>query len=394
MLREDACTAPRLAEAATSELRSHGFPCQVQPSGGGLGVFSSRDIAAGETVLVERPAALTVCLAARTYTCATCLADARRAVGSPAWVLRCDGACGTQRYCSEACKRASALRCHPPGGSECTALRRHTPAVEMSSTLTVETADMTAQALRILSLRGTQRRVDGVPEFGYADIPSRLVRMEPSTPAALKLLCHTARTVVHGLSLGLSEEKGATGDMRAHIPVHEVRELLERVGINAYSIKGPGGTDVACACFTGYLHFVNHSCCPNVVVDSARQASAATDDGAPPAFALRALDAIPRGEELCISYIGLSGTDLGGELGMRREHLREYYGFDCVCERCRWQQDEHERELRFAERVEASLRCKASSTCGSGLGVPVTVANLACRRCVHCGGEWHQQGPL
>ena len=61
-------------------------------------------------------------------------------------------------------------------------------------------------------------------------------------------------------------------------------------------MSGRAGEDVACASFVGFFHLLNHSCCPNVVFDSAQPVHpAAPDQGLPPTFALRALADVAEG---------------------------------------------------------------------------------------------------
>ena len=70
-----------------------------------VAVYATRDIAAGDIVVVERPLVLTVAHAARAHTCAMCLADSRAASGHDAWPMNCAG-CGKHAYCGDACARA------------------------------------------------------------------------------------------------------------------------------------------------------------------------------------------------------------------------------------------------------------------------------------------------
>ena len=106
----------------------------------------------------------------------------------------------------------------------------------------------------------------------------------------------------------------------------------------------------------------------------------------------------------------------------RSDHLEEYYGFRCTCERCEAHGDVS-RELDFADRLEAR-RC-TRPVCGTGLSVPLLCAparsapaqsgevaalvadlddqvdvaasseeedeGLLALRCMHCGETWLQE---
>ena len=367
---------PRTAtfiEEANYAMEALGFPCSVAKGSGGLAVYASRNISAGERVLVERPLALTVAHELRAQVCAVCLADCRAGpdASMERWPRRCTG-CECVAYCSEACE-AAGERWHT--SVECSALR----AVKADDDVDEDIADVVAQAVRILSDRHLGKTVDCGPAgpVGYHSYAQRLVGITPSTAEAVDFLRRSVRAALRALP----EE--------ARVPHPEALDLLERHGCNLYGVSGQAGEERACASFVGFFHLLNHACCPNVVFDAATLVAPATAADVPPTFALVALEDVAAGDELCISY-----TSSAEGPAQRSEHLEEYYGFVCSCRRCTC--NDVGLELDFLERLDAK-RCGLDE-CGSGFGVPASVgthgsaANRGAEptwlRCVHCGECW------
>lgn len=267
-------------------MQENGFPIVCKTGGGGLAVYAFRRILPGETVLLERPLVLTVAHVNRPRYCANCLADCQAASPSmPAWPTRCEQ-CSTQYYCCAECRAAAAPR---HSGVECAAL-----AASANEMLDQDDVDTVAQAIRILADRANGRELDigcAGTFGGLTAYAQRLVGVTPSTEDARAAL---DRSVTATLKV-LPEA--------ARVSPAVLLDLLERHGCNLYGCSGVGGEEVACASFVGLFHLLNHACCPNVVFDSARPAAPATADGAPPTFALRALELIEQGQEVNISYV-------------------------------------------------------------------------------------------
>ena len=359
------------AADANAEITKYEFPCEVSNGGGGLAVYATRQICRGERILVERPLVLTVAYAAREHTCAFCLAD-RRIAEDHEWVA-CS--CGVHYYCSERCANAMAPR---HGGVECAALG----GVDWES-IEEDDRDTLLQGVRILSDRANAVCLDCGPAgvHGAADAyTQRLVGLTPSTATARDALDGSCAAILDALP----KSSGA------RVAPNVLLDILERHSCNLYGVSGRGGEEVAAASFVGFFHLLNHSCVPNVVFDSARPVAPArfdpdADDAStaalPPTFALLALEDVELGHELCISY-----TSSAEGPAARRDHLLEYYGFECACERCSC--DDAAKELDYCDRMDAK-RCVVDG-CGSGLGVPV-IGDEYLRRCVHCGEEFEAE---
>ena len=159
----------RLAYSANMALERNEFPCRVVASSfdGQLGMYATRDIAAGQRVLIERPLVLTPTPDARPFTCATCFADSRaRHPRLPnelpkRWHRRCAG-CKVLRFCSDTCEKRLEPRhrgCAP--FSECAALAAIACEELASQRPIIEplAGNMVAQALRLLADRHAAVRV-------------------------------------------------------------------------------------------------------------------------------------------------------------------------------------------------------------------------------------------
>ena len=335
----DAAEATRLMQAAE-------YPCAVGASGRERGVFASRDIEAGTCIASERPFALTIAREACAYRCAHCLADSRMTDGSgpSAWPRRCAG-CKTLCFCGERCEAAVRARGHDE--CECEAL------AAVAADASIEDDEMyeqVVQAVRILCDRAAGRTVDAGPAgvVGFASYAARLVGHPPGSDAARQALRASAAAALRALP------------ERARVPPAELTRLLERhscnlYGVTLHGVRGQPGSDTASASFVGFLHLFNHACNPNIVFDAASPLHGATDKGDPPCYGLYTLERVRPGQELRLAY--LSGRE---GPGLRREHLREWYGFDCTCERCEC--DDPCEELAFAEALDA-LRCTADDGC-------------------------------
>lgn len=348
-------------------------PCEARATSyGGLGIFATRDIRAGERVLHERPLVLTVSRVAECSVCAFCLK--RRSSSGPAeWLLRCER-CERCHYCSESCAAS-----HIHDKFECEALE-----AAAADTDADDVSDLVTQAIALLALRrrGESREVLPTVHMGFEAYRARLHGIRRNQRNGE----HIKRAVVAALR--------AVGE-DGRVPPKELFDVLSRHQCNVYGCLGPGGEDVALASFVGAFHLYNHSCLPNLVFDCQPQAddtksnqadgtaggwagAADVQSGTMPMFALVALEAVQSGEELVHCYAGSADGPTA-----RRAYLRDHHGFECVCARCTT--DDPEEEAELTEQLDCA-RC-VRAECGSGLGYPIDEHALS-RRCVQCGHSW------
>ncbi|KAF2773398.1 SET domain-containing protein [Teratosphaeria nubilosa] len=105
------------------------------------------------------------------------------------------------------------------------------------------------------------------------------------------------------------------------------RTIVEAGSHNAFGIRA-GGEDgeeyMGYAVYPSASYF-NHSCAPNLV----KRREGRT-------WRFMAGRDVRKGEQLCITYLGGDEKDL--ELDERRRRLRDAWGFECMCERCKEEQ--------------------------------------------------------
>lgn len=119
------------------------------------------------------------------------------------------------------------------------------------------------------------------------------------------------------------------------LSLQEVGDLLQKDLINGYGIMAPSGPQGERQIRGSGLYptasLVNHDCLPNLArFDNFDSSSAAASlPGSNTSIQLRALHAIPQGEELTQSYFPLVWG-----YRERQERCQEQYGFQCTCLRC------------------------------------------------------------
>ncbi|KAG6432653.1 hypothetical protein SASPL_104234 [Salvia splendens] len=128
------------------------------------------------------------------------------------------------------------------------------------------------------------------------------------------------------------------------INVKEIAENFSKLACNAHTISDselrPHGTGLY-----PFISIINHSCLPNsVLVFEGRLA------------VVRAMQHIPKGTEVLISYVDIAGSTL-----TRQKALKEQYYFTCACSRCiKLGQSDDIRESAVLE----GYRCKDSQCDG------------------------------
>ena len=115
----------------------------------------------------------------------------------------------------------------------------------------------------------------------------------------------------------LHEEKWIS-NAQVHIDRHFILKIICIFHTNAYPIifdydRGVGGVFIKSARF-------NHSCSPNSEVSEYSHSGEQQ---------IRATSKIKKGEEICINYILVMKNKKE-----RQDHLKEFWGFICSCERC------------------------------------------------------------
>ena len=175
-----------------------------------------------------------------------------------------------------------------------------------------EDIDFVMQAIRIVGDAATRFTTDAGPAGVVGHGRSYAERLVGVTPSSCESRDALGRIVAATLKALPEAARWAPAALL---------DVLERSWCNLYGVSGADGEDVACASFVGFFHLLNHACCPNVVFDAARRVAPATPDGGAPCFALRALEDIAEGAELCISYTSSADGPAQRRAPRARHHL-------------------------------------------------------------------------
>jgi hypothetical protein len=302
----------------------------------GRGLWATKDIAAGERVLVAHVFAAGVSVAS----CAYCLRNLPReepsagAVPRPATSVRCTGC--SLRYCAQACADADAggadgLPRHKP--FECALLARLHSSAEWDSPLVrllvrlltaVEADDAAtvgARSCADVGLAVVAARLGAEPS--RAELRASDVRLLDPCRARVPTgrytdVCATAKFVGRAW-----RKAAATVGAGAPAEPADVQGTLCRIMHNGFGVRDSAGVEVGCALLPTASMF-NHDCEPSCKV-------AAPLGGARASRCLEFVStrAVSRGEQLTISYV-----DVALPREARRAKLKESYYFDCQCARC------------------------------------------------------------
>jgi hypothetical protein len=280
------------------------------PAGGGdeattegdcIGAVAARDITAGEIILIDNMSAGSVGVDADPNGCPTCCT-------SP--VKNFWNTCCSILYCSQVCADVALETFHSPiCGKDFEYL--YTAAQKATST-----TDFSLDALllmRVLAL--------SLKESASHPLKSKLlVRLTPAynfkSPNLIifNFADHivTPLSILHTLSINIF-----TNAQYDTWVLHTIKCRLQN-NKHGQTLEDWPGTSIS-----GLYSMLNHSCAPNVDWRHDRGSSEVT------MFATRDCGV---GEELCISYIGAEGNEMG--VGERRRRLMGWFGMDCRCVKC------------------------------------------------------------
>lgn len=142
----------------------------------------------------------------------------------------------------------------------------------------------------------------------------------------------------------------------------DIQFLLYAIQCNAHQILNSNGKAIALGLFP-YTSMMNHSCRPNCIKLFLIQSSC------PPRLIMRAIRDIPKGEELCYSYVNLyQSTET------RREQLSKAYSFHCICQRCTTSSD-IDTALNSLDSTPTQINPEAKATIIKATNILATIAS-------------------
>ena len=394
-------------------LADEGLEIRTLPGGLGRALFLTRPVAAGAVVLAEQPSVSWVDRGCADLVCSGCLK-----FNGSALPLRCAGCAGRVGWCSAECQAGCAAQ--------------HQLVCQTAAKLVA--ADDAADALGGL-LAGVLalKQASGAGSVQYARVAAACLQGEGIELAADERDCCKAATAALA-----GELAGAAP------PAAFVERLLQQDKANSFMLQplpasaaaGAGsGRELPAGRGIGWfpkMSLANHSCQPTVArcerFDRAsapclchplrptflrhccrsfaeRTAPATAEPAAAgPAVCYRALEDLPAGSEVLLSYVGigwplravpgLAAADAAKFVG-RKSYLATEYGFECNCPRCKVEEllpDDDEDEDEAAEEEEESAEVEEAREKDAELSVWLM------RHLCGCGGtlvpEERPAGPL
>ena len=334
--------------------------------GRGIGLVATRDIAAGECVLRERAVVCGTAVAFRDAACARCLAFTAPD-GAPLFTC---ATCGLAKLCGgDACAWSGM----PHGKVAC-------HAETLARGLTLPPADV--ERLRFLAacadLRGENSEASAAKLSAIAALcpvvgpnGEGVASRELTAARRLHPVLQTAvARALAGAQRSAPVGECATNETLARVTgsLAETAALLSKETKNAFGAMAPrdvanGNRRVRGGALYALASRVNHDCFPNVARfdnfdgalarDAFRDFSNGGGGVAPDELRLMALDRIPAGAEVLMSYLPVTEP-----LARRRRRLRHTFGFDCACARCaleaKWAVEDGDRVGDAAEETRAA----------------------------------------
>ena len=322
----------------------------VEIEGKGRGVLAARDIHAGEVISVEAP---------------TTVVPGREDDGSlVAACSRCLVQLQDGGLRASACGGCAAVRCCTP---ECLALYHrelHTPAVCASlsalkrlgekQTLTPEDVEGATLLLMFHALRAGTAGPYGSAEGALAE-SSGVVVDGRDAYRMMQLLCDDASCVdaerqqqfaaAYRAYCAASPAEGRFTEQEA---ADVLRKDMQNGFVGSTTVDGEIKLKGSCLLLRSSMY--NHDCYPNAArIDYMDDKGCEAFSGAYPSCStmVRAIQSIPEGTEVCISYTSITFSS-----SERAEYLGETYGIPpCKCDRCKCE-DQMEEEQQDGESLE------------------------------------------
>lgn len=246
--------------------------------------------------------------------CDLCFASPAQDPAAKKPLSRCGG-CKTAFYCGRACQQVDWKLQHK---AECSAQDALVGGLEASG---IHGPDALKDA--ILASRCVRSSASDAPPSGTAPSGSgRLADLESMEGFMTGDERRQFESIARAVVAADSACSGSARLLPAGSSTRDVFAALSRFRNNNFAVVDDLFMAVGAGCFPNGAA-LNHSCRPNCLLTYEFQ------PGQPPAQVVRAMERIPKGAELCHSYV-----DLALPAWERRDTLREVYGFSCACAGC------------------------------------------------------------
>lgn len=266
-------------------------------------MIATQDLKAGDPVVRSFPYCSAICDDVKEFCCQYCFKE--QAAQRVALPIACK--CQQVWYCSEECKEMDRVQ-HE---IECNTMdvffqnvHWEDPANRTEVKLLCRTLSRRALELRKVTLPPKHFYVGELIKFDdYFRLIHSRKNYSESLLASLKGIVDYVKSISPWLE-DIDEEK--------------MLDVVLKTRNNMFNIFKSSSISLGWGVYVEASLF-NHSCQPNTCLFRAHGT---------PAFQFLAIEDVPKGGELTVTYLGY------GDLNSRREHLKEHYFFHCDCVRC------------------------------------------------------------
>ncbi|KAF8856088.1 hypothetical protein BDZ45DRAFT_654548 [Acephala macrosclerotiorum] len=266
-----------------------------------IGAIATRDIIAGEILLIDGMSSGTVGVDADPSGCPTCCARP---------VKNFFNSCCSVLYCSQVCADTAFTTFHAP---ICGKDFEYLYTAARNATMTTDLSLDALLLMRVLAL--------SIEEDAPHPLQSKvLVRLTPAygfkhpNLIIFNFLDHIITPITILQTLGINIFTSPLYDTWV---LHTIKCRLQN-NKHGQTLGDWPGTSIS-----GLYSMLNHSCAPNVDW---------RHDGASSEVTMFATRDCVKGEELCISYIGANGNEMS--VVERRRKLMGWFGMNCRCGKC------------------------------------------------------------
>ena len=291
---------------------------EIKQSDKGFGIFSTRNVNAGEVVVSEPPVLLYPQASLVEEICSHCLKD----LAHHDEAVTCE-TCSNAMFCNDLCRRASL---EDPGSHSLPVCRM------MYCACTSGASDETVSALHLLS-RYYGLLFDAAQ--GGVNSRSRLEALQSLSEGNMDEILKDDEYVswLKDVYQRFLPVFGSLGEEFTALQTYNatsedfVRSISLRDLVNAYGIRAPLRMGSDCSLIRGSALYknvsrINHECMPNLV-------RCDDFDSGSTAMTFKALHDLPAGEEFTQSYF-----PLGWDFENRQARCTSVYWFVCSCPRC------------------------------------------------------------
>ncbi|KZV92993.1 SET domain-containing protein [Exidia glandulosa HHB12029] len=297
---------------------SESLEIRKSPSAGRT-LFSRTLFNPGSVVLSCRPHVHVISNSRISSHCATCCTEVSETVS----LKRCSK-CAVAYYCSTACQNAD-WPMHKP---ECVSLR------DWAKSAPDPGVAIPGEAVRCLGRVLRLREREGYASKWTKQMSSMQSLRQNLPSSAAESHTHIAHALVRYLGISGPEGLNKYGITSAG----DLVDIVSQFTTNSFTLSSSSLSPIG-VCISPTVALANHSCDPNAVVVFPRPSGTTLQE---PVMQIIAFKNISPGEEILTSYV-----DTSQPRHLRRQDLRETYGFTCACDLCEGRDNNADADPRY-----------------------------------------------